>query len=61
MKPKIQEVEFVSTTRFAIGITAFPLFYFLQTLLVDYLFNTKIALVYLGVSIVLVLFLAKSK
>lgn len=61
IKPKIQEVEFVSTTRFAIGITAFPLFYILQTLLVDYFFNTKIALTYLGISVVLVLFLAKSK
>ena len=60
-KPKIQEVEFESTTRFAIGITAIPLFYTLQTLLVDYFFNTKIALAYLGVSVVLVLFLAKSK
>ena len=60
-KPKIQEIEFVSTTRFAIGITAFPLFYTLQAIAVDHFFNTKIALVYFGVSIVLVLFLAKSK
>lgn len=60
-KPKIKEVEFISTTKFAIGISAFPLFYLLQTLLVDYIFNTKIALTYLGVSIVLVLFLTKNK
>ncbi|MDJ0645442.1 MAG: lysophospholipid acyltransferase family protein [Flavobacteriaceae bacterium] len=60
-KPKIQEVEFVSTTRFAIGITAFPLFYILQSLMVNYFFTTKIALTYFGISIVFVLFLVKSK
>lgn len=60
-KPKIQEVEFESTTRFAIGISAFPLFYTLQALAVDYFVNSKIALAYLGISIVLVLFVAKGK
>lgn len=61
IEPKIQEIEFVSTTKFAVGITAFPLFYILQTLLVNYFFGGYLALLYLGLSIVLVLLLVKTK
>lgn len=61
IKPKIAEVEFKSTTRFAIGATAIPLFYTLQTLIVAHFFNIKISLMYLGISIILVLFLVKNK
>lgn len=61
IKPKISEVEFESTTRFAIGATAVPLFYTLQTVIVAHFFNIKISLMYLGISIVLVLFLVKNK
>ncbi|MBJ2175136.1 1-acyl-sn-glycerol-3-phosphate acyltransferase [Aureibaculum sp. A20] len=61
IEPKIQEAEFVSSTKFAIGITAFPLFYSLQTLLVHHFFGSQVALLYLVTSILLVLLLAKSK
>jgi 1-acyl-sn-glycerol-3-phosphate acyltransferase len=61
IEPKIQEIEFVSTTKFAIGITAFPIFYILQTLVINYFFGIQIALLYLVLSIILILLLAKSK
>lgn len=61
IEPKIQEIEFVSTTKFAVGVTAFPLFYTLQSLLVYSFFGSNSALLYLGLSIALVLLLVKSK
>lgn len=61
IEPKIQEVEFVSTTKFVIGITAFPLFYTLQSLVINFSFGIQIALLYFIISIALVLLLAKRK
>ncbi len=60
-KPKIKEIEFISTTKFAIGITAFPLFYWLQSLLINHFFGGIIALTYFIISIILVLVTAKTK
>ena len=61
VESKIQEIEFVSTTRFAVGITAFPLFYLLQAAAIHYFFGINIALVYLALSILMVFVLTKSK
>lgn len=61
VKPKIKEVEFISTTRYAVFVTAIPLFYTLQTIIVAHFFNIKISLMYLGISVVLVLFASKNK
>jgi len=61
IEPNIKEIEFVSTTKFAIGITAFPLFYYLQGLVINYFFGTTIAIVYILLSILSVLILAKTK
>ncbi len=61
IEPKIQEIEFVSTTKLAIGITAFPLFYGLQALLVYSFFGLNIALGYLVVSFLPIFILTKSK
>lgn len=61
IEPKIQEIEFVSTTKFAIGITAFPLFYLLQTLIIYYFFESIISLVYLVLSVLMILILAQTK
>ncbi|WP_162497528.1 lysophospholipid acyltransferase family protein [Aureibaculum marinum] len=61
IEPKIQEIEFVSTTKFAVGATAFPLFYILQSLLINYFFGIGFACVYLVISILLVLLLVKTK
>jgi len=60
-KPKIKEIEFISTTKFAIGITAFPLFYWLQSLVINYFFGLKYAVIYLVISVFSVLILAKTK
>jgi len=59
--PKIKEIEFISTTKFAIGITAFPIFYGLQSLVLKYFFGLNYALIYLTTSILIVLILAKTK
>ncbi len=59
--PKIEEIEFVSTTKFAIGLTAFPLFYTLQSLAIAHFFGWQYALFYLAASILSVLLLAKTK
>ena len=61
IEPKIQEIEFVSTTKFAVGITAFPLFYFAQSLLVQHFFGATLMYLYILVSTLLVLALSKSK
>lgn len=61
IEPKIQEIEFVSTTKFAIGITAFPLFYILQTLVINYFFGIESAFLYLLLTFILILLLAKTK
>lgn len=60
-RPKIKEIEFVSTTKFAIGLTAFPLFYSLQGLIINHFFGLKYAIIYLLISIFSVLILAKTK
>ena len=59
--PKIKEIEFISTTKFAIGITAFPLFYTIQSFVINHFFGINYALIYVVVSIFSVLILAKTK
>ena len=60
-RPKIKEIEFVSTTKFAIGLTVFPLFYTFQSLVINHFFELKYAFIYLAISIISVLILAKTK
>ena len=59
--PKIKEVEYISTFRFTVGITAFPVFYFFQTCIISYFFGVSIGLIYLILSILAVFLLAKTK
>ncbi|MEZ4842361.1 MAG: lysophospholipid acyltransferase family protein [Flavobacteriaceae bacterium] len=61
IKPKIKEEEFISTTKFAIGATAFPLFYMLQIIAVNHFFSITSALLYGVFSVLLALFVAKTK
>jgi 1-acyl-sn-glycerol-3-phosphate acyltransferase len=61
IEPNIKEIEFISTTKFAIGITAFPLFYFLQSLVVANFFGIQYGNIYALSSILMVLLLAKTK
>jgi 1-acyl-sn-glycerol-3-phosphate acyltransferase len=56
----IKEKEFVSTFRFAIGGTLFPLFYTIQSLIVNYFFGFKIALIYFIFSVLSLLLLTKT-
>ena len=60
IEPSIKEIEFVSTTKFAIGVTAAPLFYLLQSYFIYAFFGFKIAILYLITSIVMVLILSKT-
>lgn len=53
LKPKIKDIVFTNTYRFALIATLFPLFYIIQVGIVYYFFNLKFALIYLLGSIVL--------
>lgn len=60
IKPKIKDVVFTNTYRFALITTLFPLFYLIQTAVVNYFFNMKIAVIYLLCSILLGIISAKT-
>jgi len=59
--PRIEEVEFVATYKFAVGALLFPLFYFLQALLLAWLAGPVTAFVYLVLSFLSVYLLTKSR
>jgi len=59
--PNIKEEEYISTFRFTVGVTAFPVFYFIQTCMVSYFFGIKIGFIYLFLSILSIFLLAKTK
>lgn len=59
--PEIKEIEYISTFRFTVGITAFPIFYFIQTGIVSYFFGGEIGLIYLVLSFLSVYLLTKTK
>lgn len=60
IKPKIKDVVFTNTYRFALITTLFPLFYLIQTAIVYYFFNMEIAVIYLLCSILLGIISAKT-
>ncbi len=55
----ISEIEFMSSIRFGIGITLFPIFFFIQALIINHFFNLKIATLYFIISLVLGLLSSK--
>jgi 1-acyl-sn-glycerol-3-phosphate acyltransferase len=59
ISPKIEDVEFVDTFRFAISIILFPINLALQTLFVGFLFGSNIGWYYSFFSILLVLIYSK--
>jgi 1-acyl-sn-glycerol-3-phosphate acyltransferase len=61
IKPTIKEKEYVSTFRFAIGLTAFPVFYLIQTGIIGYFFGSTIAWLYLIISLLLFFIMTKTK
>lgn len=60
VKPTIKQKEYIATFRFAVGITAFPIFYFIQKGIVTYFFGSTIGWVYLIISFLSVLLLTKT-
>ncbi|HIP26786.1 MAG TPA: hypothetical protein EYG80_03925 [Flavobacteriaceae bacterium] len=61
LKPKIASVEFISTTKFSLGLTVFPIFYTLQSLLVFQFFGSTFALIYLLLCFILVFLSTKTR
>ncbi|WBX72134.1 lysophospholipid acyltransferase family protein [Tenacibaculum retecalamus] len=59
LSKKVPEIEFIDTFRFTLSIVLFPLFYILQSLILYFFFDWKIAIVYLVMSILTVLFYTK--
>ncbi len=61
LKTKINDIIFTNTYRFALIATLFPLFYIVQTYVVYFFFNSKIALIYLMSSVLLGIIYTKTK
>ncbi|MGI9532387.1 lysophospholipid acyltransferase family protein [Lutimonas sp.] len=59
--PKIGEVEFISTFRFTIGITLFPITYIIQSFVLSYFFGSTVGMIYLIISFLLAYLFVKSK
>jgi len=60
IKKGITEIEFVSTFRFAIGVTLFPIYYLIISFLMNYFFGNTFAIAYFVFSILLGLLLTKT-
>lgn len=58
---QIHEKEFIATYKFTLGITVFPLFYILQSLMLGYLFGKPAGWMYFGFSLLSVWLLSKIK
>ena len=52
LKPKIKDIIFTNTYRFALILTIFPLFYLIQAGIISFFFNYKVGLIYLGICII---------
>lgn len=58
---KIEEEEFIATYKFALGVTVFPIFYGIQSLLIGHFFGATVGWIYLGMSFLIVYLLTKSR
>ncbi len=56
---KIDEIEFIDTFRFGIGMSVFPIFYLLQTLIVYSFYEVKIAGMYFFTTLLIALLYSK--
>ena len=61
IQPTIKEKEYIATFKFAVGITVFPIFYFIQKGIVTYFFGSTIGWIYLILSFLSVFVLTKTK
>ncbi len=60
LKPKIKEKEFISTAKFSIGLTIFPLEYLAKSVFIFYFFNLKMAIIYIILSVFVVFLSTKT-
>ncbi len=61
IETNIEEVEFIGTTKFAVGATGFPLFYLLQGLALAHFFYYQIGVIYFLGSFLLAWIVVKNK
>jgi 1-acyl-sn-glycerol-3-phosphate acyltransferase len=61
LKPKIKDVIFTNTYRFALILTVFPIFYLIQASIISVIFNYKYGLIYLTICIATGLITTKTK
>jgi 1-acyl-sn-glycerol-3-phosphate acyltransferase len=61
LHPKIKEIEFTSTAKFSLGLTVFPLFYFVQTILIWFYFGINFAFAYVLLCFALVYMSSKTR
>lgn len=61
LKPKIKSQEFISTAKFSLGLTLFPLTYFIQTLIVNHFFGIYYAISYIILCFLIVILTTKSR
>ena len=61
VKSTIKEKEYISTMRFSVGLTAFPIFYLIQKGIVTYFFGSTIGWIYLSISLLSFFLLTKTK
>jgi len=61
IKEKIKEREYIATFKFALGISLFPIFYFIQTWIISFFFGSTVAYTYLFISFLSIFVLTKTK
>lgn len=61
LKKKVKEKEYIATFKFTVGISVFPIFYFIQTGIVSYFLGSTIGWTYLLFSFLSVFILTKTK
>ena len=61
LKPKISEEEFLSTYKFSVGLTAFPVFYVVQAWILSAFLGSTYGWIYFGLSLLTVWLLTKSR
>ena len=60
-KPTIKEKEYIATIKIVLGITVFPIFYFIQKSIITYFFGNTVGWIYIILSFLMVLILTKTK
>ena len=59
LSKKIDEIEFIDTFRVTVGITLFPIFYVIQSLIIYNYYNLKIAVIYFFATLTLQIIYSK--